>query len=191
MTTFEKWDKEFQSQNLYAFNGNTKGLLWLKVRAICRNKQIKEFITDNNIKLSIHIKITLAGYSRCSAQYSITSRMERTLLWYLSMKLGGSSNAGSSRYLNHQRTPATPNIGSSRSVSVSEKLSGPTMSGGKTAERWVLPDLVSRIAFPKVGPSLTTVVLDLLCYRHLTRLMTFHWSRCFLSFPLVAYRQVH
>ena len=35
--------------------------------------------------------------------YSITSRMERTLLWYLSMMLGGSSKAGSSRYLNRQR----------------------------------------------------------------------------------------
>ena len=37
-------------------------------------------------------------YSRCLTQYSITSRMERTLLWYLSMMLGGSSKAGSLRY---------------------------------------------------------------------------------------------
>lgn len=40
MTEFEKWDKEFRNQNLSAFNNNITGLLWLKVRAVCRGKQI-------------------------------------------------------------------------------------------------------------------------------------------------------
>lgn len=52
MTSFEKWDKEFRDQNLYAFNHNTNGLLWLKVRAVCRSKQIKQFIVENNIALT-------------------------------------------------------------------------------------------------------------------------------------------
>lgn len=52
MGNFEKWDKEFRRQNLYAFNNNPEGLLWLKVRAICRGKQIKQFIKENNLTLS-------------------------------------------------------------------------------------------------------------------------------------------
>lgn len=51
MTDFEKWDNEFRAQNLYAFNNDKKGLLYLKVRAVCRGKQIKRFVEDNNIKL--------------------------------------------------------------------------------------------------------------------------------------------
>lgn len=52
MTNFEKWDKEFRSQNLFAFNNNLNGLLWLKVRAVCRGKLIKQFLTENKIKLT-------------------------------------------------------------------------------------------------------------------------------------------
>lgn len=52
MTNFEKWDNEFRTQNLYAFNQNSNGLLWLKVRAICRSKQIEQFVTQNNITLT-------------------------------------------------------------------------------------------------------------------------------------------
>ena len=52
MTEFEKWDDEFRNQNLYAFNGNTNGLLWLKVRAICRSKQLRQFIQENKIYLT-------------------------------------------------------------------------------------------------------------------------------------------
>lgn len=44
MSNFEKWDNEFRAQNLYAFNGNENALLYLKVRAVCRGKQIKQFI---------------------------------------------------------------------------------------------------------------------------------------------------
>lgn len=51
MTNFEKWDKEFRTQNLYAFNNNENALLYLKVRAVCRGEQIKQFIEANNIKL--------------------------------------------------------------------------------------------------------------------------------------------
>lgn len=51
MTNFEKWDNEFRAQNLYAFNNNVNALLYLKVRAVCRGKQIKRFIDDNNITL--------------------------------------------------------------------------------------------------------------------------------------------
>jgi len=51
MTEFEKWDKEFREQNLSVFNNNISGLLWLKVRAICRSKQLKQFSKENNIKL--------------------------------------------------------------------------------------------------------------------------------------------
>lgn len=52
MKNFEKWDKEFRNQNLYAFNFNTNALLWLKVRAVCRGKQIQKFLKDNGLTLS-------------------------------------------------------------------------------------------------------------------------------------------
>lgn len=52
MTEFEKWDNEFRNHNLYAFNGNYNGLLWLKVRAICRSKQLRQFIQENKIELT-------------------------------------------------------------------------------------------------------------------------------------------
>lgn len=52
MTNFNKWDKEFRAQNLYAFNHNENGLLWLKVRAICRGKQIEQFLEENNLTLT-------------------------------------------------------------------------------------------------------------------------------------------
>lgn len=52
MTNFEKWDNEFRTQNLYAFNQDSNGLLWLKVRAVCRSKQIEQFVAQNNITLT-------------------------------------------------------------------------------------------------------------------------------------------
>lgn len=51
MTNFERWDQEFRTQNLYAFNHNENALLYLKVRAVCRSKQIKQFVKNNNIVL--------------------------------------------------------------------------------------------------------------------------------------------
>lgn len=52
MSNFEKWDKEFRSQNLYAFNHNDNALLWLKVRAVCRGRHIQEFLNENSIALT-------------------------------------------------------------------------------------------------------------------------------------------
>lgn len=52
MTNFEKWDNEFRNQNLYSFNQDFNGLLWLKVRAVCRSKQIERFVAQNNIVLT-------------------------------------------------------------------------------------------------------------------------------------------
>ena len=52
MSNFEKWDKEFRAQNLYAFNNNENALLYLKVRAVCRGKQIKQFIDKNGILIN-------------------------------------------------------------------------------------------------------------------------------------------
>lgn len=57
MTNFERWDKEFRAQNLYAFNHNENALLWLKVRAVCRGKQIRQFCQENGIILR-NTKIT-------------------------------------------------------------------------------------------------------------------------------------
>lgn len=51
MTNFEKWDKEFRAQNLFAFNNNKNGILWLKIRAITRKDIIKRFIEENGIKI--------------------------------------------------------------------------------------------------------------------------------------------
>ncbi|MBD5213005.1 MAG: hypothetical protein HDS74_07955 [Bacteroidales bacterium] len=52
MTEFEKWDYEFRNHNLNAFNGSFYGLLWLKVRAICRSKQLRQFTKENKIYLT-------------------------------------------------------------------------------------------------------------------------------------------
>lgn len=52
MTNFEKWDNEFKTQNMFAFNFNANALLWLKVRAICRGKQLRQFLKANAITLS-------------------------------------------------------------------------------------------------------------------------------------------
>ena len=52
MSNFEKWDKEFRAQNLYAFNNDANALLWLKVRAVCRGKHLNHFLNDKNLKLT-------------------------------------------------------------------------------------------------------------------------------------------
>lgn len=52
MYEFNKWEKLFRDQNLFAFNHDPHGLLWLKVRAIRRKKQIKQFTCENGIKLN-------------------------------------------------------------------------------------------------------------------------------------------
>lgn len=52
MKNFEKWDKEFRNHNLFAFNNDKNALLWLKVRAVCRAKQIQTFLDKNKLTLS-------------------------------------------------------------------------------------------------------------------------------------------
>ena len=52
MTNFEKWDREFRFQNLFVFNNNVNGLLWLKVRAVCRGRQMGQFLEENGLCLA-------------------------------------------------------------------------------------------------------------------------------------------
>lgn len=52
MTNFERWDKEFRSQNLFVFNSNENALMWLKVRAVCRGRQIQQFLENNRLTLT-------------------------------------------------------------------------------------------------------------------------------------------
>ena len=51
MTNFEKWDNEFNAHNLFVFNNDPNGILWLKVRAITRKEIIKRFISENRIPI--------------------------------------------------------------------------------------------------------------------------------------------
>lgn len=51
MTNYEKWDHEFRTNNLFAFNKNKKALLYLKVRAICRKTLITQFLKENKLTL--------------------------------------------------------------------------------------------------------------------------------------------
>lgn len=51
MTNYEKWDHEFRTNNLFAFNNNDKALLYLKVKAICRKTLITQFVKENNLTL--------------------------------------------------------------------------------------------------------------------------------------------
>ena len=49
--TFEYWDQQFLNNNQFAFNNEISGLIWLKVRAINRKKQLNNFL-DRNPDLS-------------------------------------------------------------------------------------------------------------------------------------------
>jgi len=52
MTNFEKWDIAFSKQEMYRFNHDANGLLWLKTRAICRGKQLTKFLDKYKLTLS-------------------------------------------------------------------------------------------------------------------------------------------
>lgn len=52
MATFEEWDAQFRAQNLFAFNNNSDGLLWLKVRSLCRGKLLERFQSEKQIELA-------------------------------------------------------------------------------------------------------------------------------------------
>jgi hypothetical protein len=58
MTNFEEWDKAFRAQNMYAFNHNKEGLLYLKIRAVCRGKQLKQFLRQNKSLTLKSTKVT-------------------------------------------------------------------------------------------------------------------------------------
>lgn len=49
---FDKWNKEFRNQNLFAFNNDINALLWLKVRAISKKLPMEKFLKQNNIQLN-------------------------------------------------------------------------------------------------------------------------------------------
>lgn len=51
MTNYEKWDHEFRTNNLFAFNNNDEALLYLKVKAICRKTLITQFVKENKLTL--------------------------------------------------------------------------------------------------------------------------------------------
>ena len=48
---FDKWNREFRNQNLFAFNNEINALLWLKVRAISKKLPMEKFLKQNNIQL--------------------------------------------------------------------------------------------------------------------------------------------
>jgi len=52
MNNFQKWNEAFRQQKLYIFNNDEKGVLWLKTRAVCRSKQLKQFIENAGISLT-------------------------------------------------------------------------------------------------------------------------------------------
>ena len=52
MTNYEKWDHEFRTNNLFAFNNNAEALLYLKVKAICRKTLITQFVKENKLTLN-------------------------------------------------------------------------------------------------------------------------------------------
>ncbi len=52
MSNFEKWDRLFKQQNLFEFNGNPNGLLWLKVRAVFRKDILPKFLEKAGLVLS-------------------------------------------------------------------------------------------------------------------------------------------
>lgn len=49
---FDRWNREFQNQNLFAFNNNKNALLWLKVRAISKKRPMEKFLELNDIQLN-------------------------------------------------------------------------------------------------------------------------------------------
>lgn len=52
MNNFDKWDSLFRAQDMFPFNRDKNGILWLKIRAISRSKQISQFLAENALSLS-------------------------------------------------------------------------------------------------------------------------------------------
>ncbi len=49
---FDKWNREYRNQNLFAFNNDINALLWLKVRAISKKLPVDKFLKQNKIHLN-------------------------------------------------------------------------------------------------------------------------------------------
>lgn len=49
---FDKWNREYRNQNLFAFNNDINALLWLKVRAISKKLPMDKFLKQNKIHLN-------------------------------------------------------------------------------------------------------------------------------------------
>lgn len=52
MNNFDRWNTLFKQQNMFEFNGNSNGLLWLKVRAVFRKDILPKFLEAAKITLS-------------------------------------------------------------------------------------------------------------------------------------------
>lgn len=82
MNNFEKWDKEFRNQNLFAFNNDRNALLWLKVRAISKKLPMSKFLEQNSIQLK-STKITDQNKELFSILESDTDKALQILDAYL------------------------------------------------------------------------------------------------------------
>lgn len=52
MTNYEKWEKKFSTHQLFDFNHDNNGILWLKVRAIARKELIKRYLDRIGVTLN-------------------------------------------------------------------------------------------------------------------------------------------
>ena len=52
MDAFKQWDDAFRRQDLYSFNHNPEGILWLKVRAVTRNQLMNNFLEIIGLELT-------------------------------------------------------------------------------------------------------------------------------------------
>ena len=94
MSNYDKWNKEFKTQNLYVFNHDKNALLWLKVRSVCRSKQIRQFLSDNGLILST-TKLSdqnVELFERLEKMPDAISKLDRFLReknheWYHSMHI--------------------------------------------------------------------------------------------------------
>lgn len=46
--TFDFWNRQFRDNKQFVFNNNSEGLIWLKVRAITRKQQLRNFLERNS-----------------------------------------------------------------------------------------------------------------------------------------------
>jgi len=51
MKNFKHWDKQFKQGNMFAFNLDEQGVLWLKLKSIIRKDFVQHFATLGGIVL--------------------------------------------------------------------------------------------------------------------------------------------